>query len=89
MPKNAKTKVTYNTEVVKFTRFGSEIKVTPKANATVSKRFNYSCEGDCIHLNIGIGKSEVAHLVMTKKAWEALNAGAKVSIQTTKEFANQ
>lgn len=78
---------TYNQHIIGFVRFGKEIKVTPKANATINKPgFMAKFHGETVSVLIGIGKSHTADLIMDKEAWEALNAGEEISIDTTEQF---
>lgn len=66
---------------------GKEIKISPKASVQLCEP-GFTAEFFCpvVTLNIGIGKDNTADLIMTAAAWEALKAGAEVSITTAKEF---
>lgn len=77
----------YKQVVNHFTRLGKEIKISPKANVTINKPgFEVKFFDETVSINIGIGKDHTADLIMDKDAWEALNAGEKISITTTEEF---
>jgi len=69
-----------------FIRLGKEIKISPKANASINKA-GYKAEYfvDTVSVCIGIGKDHTAELIMTKDAWEALKSGEKVKVETTEE----
>jgi len=70
-----------------FTRLGREVKISPKANASVNKA-GYKAEYfvDTVSVCIGIGKDHTAELIMTKDAWGALRSGEPVEVTTTEEF---
>ena len=86
-PKNGKATREYQYEIDYFARLGKEIKISPKANATVSKKgFKAEFFVETVNIVIGIGKDHTADLVMTKDAWEALKNDEPVSITTTEEF---
>lgn len=86
-PKGKKAKRVYQYEIDSFQRLGEEIKITPKANATVSKDgFKLEFYVPTINVVIGIGNNETADLVMSVQAWKALLNGADIHITTTEEF---
>lgn len=78
---------TYGYEITHFDRLGKEIKVSPKANASFHP-IGYKMEFfvDSVSVVIGIGNNHVADLVMSKSAWDDLQGGAKVNIETTEDF---
>jgi len=77
----------YAYEIESFIRFGKEIKVSPKSHAMLHpKKYKLEFSVDTVSVCIGIGYEETADLVMSKRAWEALQKGAKVSTVTTEEF---
>lgn len=77
----------YKSEIVRFLRFGRELKITPKAHCSINKPgFKIEFFSPAVNVLIGIGNDHVAHLVMDLHAWEALVKGAEVHITTTKEF---
>lgn len=70
-----------------FGSLGKKILLSPKAYISVNKpgyRIEYMEE--TVSMSIGIGKDHSANVVMTKRAWEALNNGEEVDITTFKEF---
>lgn len=70
-----------------FGRLGTEIKISPKANICKNKPgFKKEFFVETVSVTIGIGKDHTAELVMTKDAWEALNAGEAIHVTTTGEF---
>jgi len=82
-----KTTRIYKYEIDGFTRLGKEIRISPKANITINKP-GYTTEFyvETVNVVIGIGKDHTADLIMSKDAWEALNAGEPVNIITTEDF---
>jgi hypothetical protein len=77
----------YQYDIEYMTRLGKEIKITPKAHITVNKPgFKTEFFVETVNVVIGIGKDHTADLIMSKDAWDALNAGEKISITTTEEF---
>lgn len=77
----------YGYEITHFDRLGKEIKVSPKANTSFHPA-GYKMEFfvDAVSVTIGIGNNHVADLVMSKAAWDDLQKGAKVNIETTEDF---
>ena len=61
--------------------------VTPKANALMHPP-GYKLEFfvDTVSVCIGIGDNHVADLVMSKAAWDDLQKGVTVNIETTEDF---
>ncbi len=78
---------TYGYEIKHFARFGKEIKITPKANAMMHPP-GYKLEFfvDTVSVCICIGNNHVADLVMSKAAWDDLQKGVNVNIETTEDF---
>ena len=77
----------YTQEIKSFSRLGKEIRISPKANISVNKPgFKTEFFVESVDVLIGIGKDHAADLIMSKDSWEALLAGAEVSITTTEEF---
>lgn len=77
----------YSYEIESFIRFGKEIKISPKSHAMLHpKRYKLEFYVDTVSVCVGIGNEETADLVMSKRAWDALQKGAKVSTTTTEEF---
>lgn len=86
-PEGGKATRTYQYEIDYFTRLGKEIKISPKANITVSKAgFKTEFFVETVNVVIEIGNDHTADLIMSKDAWEALNNGEKVTITTTEDF---
>lgn len=78
---------TYTQHIERFARFGRELKITPKANACVNlPGFKMEMFDPSVTVCIGIGKDHTAELVMSKAAWDALNSGEEIHIETTEEF---
>ncbi len=78
---------TYSYEITHFDRLGKEIKVSPKANAMFHpKGYKTEFYVDTVSVVIGIGNNHAADLVMSKAAWDDLQKGAKVNIETTEDF---
>ncbi len=66
---------------------GREIKISPKSAATVNDAgHELKFLVPTVSVLIGIGKDETADLVMTEDAWNALNNGEKLNIETVKSF---
>lgn len=80
----------FKSEIERFVRFGRELKITPKANATVSKPgFRIEFFVPTVSVLVGIGNDHVANLVMDLEAWKAFVEGEKLHITTTEEFNKQ
>lgn len=76
--------------IVSFVRLGKEIKISPKAHATIENSGSkYEFFTETVSVLIGIGNDHTATLIMDIDAWRALNAGEKVDITTTKEYEEQ
>ncbi len=81
-PKGKKATRIYQYEIERFTRFGKEIKISPKSNTTVNKvGFKTEFFVETVSVLIGIGKDHTADLIMSKDSWEALNNGAEIFIE--------
>lgn len=78
-----------SSQALNFGLLGREIKVSPKSNISINKP-GYKIEfmEETVDVLIGIGKDNTAHLVMSKRAWEALKSGEQIDITTNKEFKN-
>lgn len=77
----------YRQQISNFGTLGREIKISPKANITVNcPGYGSTFYVETVNVLIGIGKDYTADLIMTKDAWEALNAGEKIHITTNKQF---
>lgn len=77
----------YDYRIQRFTRFGKEIKITPKANVSINEPgFKTEFFVETVNVVVGIGEHHSADLIMTVEAWKALNNGEKVHITTTEEF---
>jgi hypothetical protein len=86
-PKGGTPTRNYQYEIQHFARLGKEIKISPKANISVNKPgFKTEFFVETVTAVIGIGKDHTADLVMSKAAWDALNAGENVNIMTTEDF---
>lgn len=86
-PKGKTPTRTYQYEIEHFARLGKEVKISPKANATVNKAgFKTEFFVETVSVTIGIGNNHVADLIMSKAAWNALKEGEEVTITTTQEF---
>jgi len=78
---------TYDYSINHYGRLGREIKISPKANITINNPgFKTEFFVESVNVVIGIGKDHIADLIMSKEAWEALNAGEPVTIITTEDF---
>jgi len=78
---------TYGYEITHFDRLGKEIKVSPKANAMFHpKGYKTEFYVDTVSVVIGIGNNHTADLVMSKAAWDDLQKGEKINIETTEDF---
>lgn len=89
-PASGKANRMYQYETDTFQRLGREIKVSPKANATISKNgFKLEIYMPTVNVVVGIGNNHVADLVMDVAAWEALLDGEEINITTTEEFKNK
>ncbi len=77
----------YAYKITHFSRLGKEIKITPKANAYFHP-IGYKMEFyvDTVSVVIGIGPNHVADLVMSKNAWNDLQNGEKIYVETTEDF---
>lgn len=82
-----KPKIIFKQHIKSFGRLGKEIRISPKSHCCTNKA-SYKAEYfvDTVSVCIGIGKDHTAELIMTKEAFDALNAGAEVNITTTEEF---
>lgn len=71
-----------------LTRFGREIKISPKSltNVTTEPGNSIKINTESVSVSIGIGKDHVAWLIMEKSAWNALLAGEEIHIETTEGF---
>lgn len=70
-----------------LTTLGKEIKISPKAYANVYQPgHSMGFPGESIQVNINIGKSNRAALIMSIEAWEALNNNEEIYINTLKEI---
>lgn len=80
----------YNQQFKSVARLGKEIKISPKSGCTVNAPgFEVEFLVPTVSICIGIGKDHTADLIMTKDAWQALNRGEEVSIDTVKEFSEK
>jgi len=89
-PKEGKPTRMYHYFIECFGRLGMPIHISPKSNISFNKP-GYKSEYfvETITLVVGIGNNHTADLVMSREAWEALNAGEKVECMTTQEFAKK
>lgn len=80
----------YSQEIKGFKPLGKELKISPKANATINAA-GYKCEYfvETVSVVIGIGDDHVAELILDVESWEALKSGEKVSITTCKQFKEE
>jgi len=70
-----------------FFRFGRELKISPKASATLNEPgFKVEYFTQTVSVLIGIGKDHTAELIMTKEAHDAFIKGEEISITTVGEF---
>jgi hypothetical protein len=87
LPEGGTTTRIYHQFIKHFARLGKEIKISPKANATINKPgFKIEFFVETVNVCIGIGKDYTADLIMTVDTWNALKSGERVSITTTEEF---
>lgn len=78
---------TYQYHIDHFARLGREVKISPKANATINRPgFKMEFYVETVNVLIGIGNHHTADLIMDVDAWEALKRGEPITITTTKEF---
>lgn len=78
---------TIKQRIQNYGTLGKEMRLSPKSKIEVNHpgfRIEYNI--DTVTMLVGIGKDHVAHLVMSRAAWEALKAGNKLDITTLKEF---
>lgn len=67
-------------------RLGKEIKISPKTLVTFDPPMTQEHFVDTASVIIGIGKDNYAELRMDVEAWEALNKGAEIHIETAKNY---
>ena len=80
----------YNQQFNGVAKLGKEIKISPKSGCTVNKPgFAVTFYVPTVTLVIGIGNDHTADLIMTLEAWQVLNHGAAISIDTDKQFAEK
>lgn len=90
MTETENTKMIYSQVISNFGSLGKEIKISPKSKVTINKSgYEQKFLIESVSVTIGIGKDYVAHLVMSREAWEALKSGEKPHTITTKEFKNK
>lgn len=78
-------KMTFKQSFTAVGKLGREIKISPKSHITLNKAgFSVEYFVDTVSICIGIGNDHTAELIMTKDAWEALNSGAEINIDTDK-----
>jgi hypothetical protein len=87
MVEDGPVNIRFTQRIKNFIRLGREMKISPKANASVNEA-GYKVEYfvDTVSVCIGIGKDHTAELIMTMDAWWALHEGARIHIETTEEF---
>lgn len=74
----------------RFVRFGKELRISPKSNATLNAPgFKAEYFVETVSVLIGIGNDHAAELIMSKEAWLALTSGAEASVTTTEQFKKQ
>lgn len=77
----------YYSEIENFGRLGKRLEIGANAKVTVNKPgAGVKFHVPSIDILIGIGKDNVANLVMTVDDWEALKKGAEINIDTLKTF---
>ncbi len=86
-PSGGAVKIRFSQFIKSFGRLGREIKISPKSHVTLNNT-GYKAEYfvETVSLCIGIGNDHTAELIMTKDAFDALNAGEKINVTTSEEF---
>lgn len=80
----------FSPPVDRYTNLGRGIKISPKANASISKPGKSITFGDAtVEVLIGIGNDHHARLIMDEEAWKALVDGDDIHIKTNKEFRKE
>lgn len=86
-PQGQRATRSYKYSINGFTRLGKEIKISPKSSVSINAPgFKAEFFDETVSLVIGIGKDHSADLIMTKEAWDALNNGEEITIDSSKEF---
>lgn len=76
-----------NQHTSRVLKLGKEVKISPKTCAHENTPgYSITFYTETVSVTLGIGKNHVADLIMSKKAWEALNDGEEISITTKKDF---
>lgn len=90
MVESKKATRNYKYHINGIAKLGKEIKISPKACVTINNP-GYSVEffTESVNVVIGIGNDNVADLIMSKDAWEALLNGEQISITTTEDFVKK
>jgi hypothetical protein len=86
-PKKGKVTRNYDQRISGSVRFGREMKISPKANATVNEPgFSTKFFVPTVSVLIGIGNDHSADLIMTVEAWRAFKSGQPIEITTTEQW---
>ncbi len=86
-PSGSKPTRHYRQTLTHIGQLGREIKISPKSAITVNKPgFKVEFFDETVSVLIGIGKNHTADVIMSKDAWQALNNGAEINIDTPKDL---
>lgn len=78
------------TKVKKHAKFGKELKISPKSYVGINEAgFKIEFFVPTAEILIGIGKDEVATLIMAEDAWNAIKSGEPINIPTLSQFKKQ
>jgi hypothetical protein len=79
--------VDYDYETQYCSRLGKEVRISPKAMASINKPgFKVEFFTETVTVCVNIGENHCADLIMTKSAWEALKSGEQQNAITISEF---
>lgn len=86
-PKKGRATRNYDQRISGSVRFGREMKISPKANATVNEPgFSTKFFVPTVSVLIAIGNDHSADLIMTVEAWRAFKSGQPIEITTTEQW---
>lgn len=88
--KETASTIIFPTKTKKYGKLGKQIKISPKTNVSVCEPgYKIEFHDPMVEILIGIGYDEVAYLIMTESAYEAIKMGEAIFTTTTKEFIKQ
>ena len=77
----------YHSQIDNFGKLGKRIEIGANSKVTMNKPgLKVEFFTPTIDVLIGIGKDNVANLIMDEDAWKALNKGEELNIDTLNEF---